>query len=80
MHRSKSLQQEETAPGEGESEKGPEIVLCSFAQLSLSLALLASLADFDALTPFTVKDLVGTDPAAGVGVEDAVNDVTATSL
>ena len=46
----------------------------------LSQALLAGLAHFYPLAPFRVEHLVRADAAAGVGVEDAVDDVPAAGL
>jgi hypothetical protein len=46
----------------------------------VSQSFLTSLTRFDALAPFGVENLVGGYAAAGVGVEDAVDDVPATSL
>ena len=38
------------------------------------------MAHLDALAPFRVQHLVGTDTPSGVWVEDAVDDVTAAGL
>jgi hypothetical protein len=43
-------------------------------------ALFASVAYLDALAPFRVQDLVGTDTSGGVWVEDAVDDIAAAGL
>jgi hypothetical protein len=43
-------------------------------------ALFASVAYLDALAPFGVQDLVGTDASGGVWVEDAVDYIAAAGL
>ncbi len=50
------------------------------SSVSLSQAFFAGLTELDALAPFRVKDLVRRYPAARVGVENAIDDVTTTSL
>lgn len=51
-----------------------------YAPKSLSQTLFAGFADFYPLAPFRVEDLVRADAAAGVRVQDAVDDVPAASL
>jgi hypothetical protein len=43
-------------------------------------ALFTSVAYLDALAPFGVQDLVGTDASGGVWVEDAVDYIAAAGL
>lgn len=75
--------QKETRGFVGTARGALKALSCSrilFARELLLKTLLSSPANFDALAPLGVDDLMGTDASIGVGIEDRVDDIATPRL